>query len=353
MSESPMWPAESGPITQDQSVEFSDAADAAASTRRPDARGRIGDAGQRFALVVVWGVMILGFGLGLGSTFLSWSNFGIMFSSETVLLVLALGVVIPLTSGDFDLSVAAVLTFSAMVIAVLNVNHGWSIWVAIAVAIVVALAVGLINGLLIVLLGIESLIVTLATATILSGLSLWISNTSTITGTAPVLSNIVITDKFLGVSLQLYYGLVITAILWFFFEMTPSGRRLLFVGRGRSVARLSGVKVGRVRIYALMASAGLAGLAGVIFTGTTGGADPTSGDSFLLPAFAAAFLGSTTIRPGRFNPIGTLIAVYFLVTGITGLEQWGAQAYVQQLFYGGALLVAVAASRLVRKRSAA
>lgn len=311
------------------------------------------DAAQSLALVVCWGLMILGFGLGLGNMFLSWSNFGNMFSSETVLLVLALGLLIPLTSGDFDLSVASVLTFTAMTIAVLNVNHHWSIWAAIGVAVGIALVIGLINGLLIVLLEIESLIVTLASATVVAGLSLWISNTSTITGTDPVLSNLVITDRFLGISLQLYYGLAIALVLWLIFDFTPAGRRLLFVGRGRNVARLSGIKVGRVRIYALMASAGLAGVAGVIFTGTTGGADPTSGSSFLLPAFAAAFLGSTTIRPGRFNPLGTLIAVYFLVTGITGLELWGAQAYVQQLFYGGALLVAVAASRLVRRRSVA
>ena len=87
-----------------------------------------------------------------------------------------------------------------------------------------------------------------------------------------------------------------------------------------------------------------------MYAGTSGGAGPSSGASLLLPAFAAAFLGATSIMPGRFNPWGTLIAVYFLVTGITGLQLMGVQSYVQQLFYGGALLVAVALSQLARGR---
>jgi ribose transport system permease protein len=327
------------------------ATDDAPPSRRPR-RSLTGDVAQRFALVGCWIVMIAVFGLVLGDTFLSWSNFGNMFSAQTVLLVLALGLIVPLTSGDFDLSIASVLTVTGILIAVLNVNHGWSIWAAIAVALVAALVIGLINGLLIVLFDIDSFIVTLGSSTVLAGIALWLSGSATITGTSEVLSDLVIVDRFLGVSLQFYYGLVLVGILWFVFELTPAGRRMLFVGRGRSVARLSGVKVNRVRVYSLVVSAGMAGLAGVIFTGTTGGADPTSGATFLLPAFAAAFLGSTTIKPGRFNPLGTLVAVYFLVTGITGLQQLGADTYVQQLFYGGALLVAVVVSSVVRRRKA-
>jgi ribose transport system permease protein len=130
-------------------------------------------------------------------------------------------------------------------------------------------------------------------------------------------------------------------------EYRPIGRRLLFVGRGRNVARLSGVRVERVRFGALVASAAVGGLAGVLYAGTIGGADPSSGASFLLPAYAATFLGATSIVPGRFNPWGSIVAVYFLVTGVTGLQLLGADSYVQQLFYGGALILAVALSQAV------
>ncbi len=118
------------------------------------------------------------------------------------------------------------------------------------------------------------------------------------------------------------------------------------------MARLSGVAVERMRLGAFVASAALAAGAGVLYAGTTGGADPSSGASYLLPAFAAAFLGATAIVPGRFNPWGSFVAVYFLVTGITGLQLRGAGSFVQQLFYGGALVLALALARLFGERRA-
>lgn len=324
------------------------------ATRTTSRAGRgVGDALQRNALVLVWIVMIIGFTIPLGSQFLSGENFGNMFSSQTVLLILAIAVLLPLTAGDFDLSVASVLTLSALITATLNVNHGWSIWTACLVALAACLAVGVVNGMFIAFLGLDSFIVTLGTSTVLAGLTLRISDSMSITGVSQTLSDLVVGERFLGISLEFYYGLILVAIVWYVFECTPAGRRLLFVGRGRSVARLSGIKVRRARILALMGCSVIAGLAGIVFVGTTGGADPTSGATFLLPAFAAAFLGSTAIKPGRFNAVGTLIAVYFLVTGITGLGQLGVDAYVQQLFYGGALLIAITVSHFVRGSRAA
>ena len=116
------------------------------------------------------------------------------------------------------------------------------------------------------------------------------------------------------------------------------------------MARLSGIRVNRVRITSLVALAFLASFAGIVNVGTTGGADPLSGLTFLLPAFAAAFLGATAIVLGRFNPLGPIIAVFFLVTGITGLSFLGVDTFVQNTFNGGALILAVAASQLVRGR---
>jgi ribose transport system permease protein len=124
------------------------------------------------------------------------------------------------------------------------------------------------------------------------------------------------------------------------------------VGRGRNVARLSGMNVSRIRWGALIASGFISALAGVVYAGTNGSADPSSGQAFLLPAFAAAFLGATAIMPGRFNPWGAVIATYFLVTGITGLQLLGVASFVQQLFYGGALVMAVALSQIARRRVA-
>jgi ribose transport system permease protein len=305
---------------------------------------------HRLGLPVAWGLIVALFGALEPSTFLTTANFQTIFGSQAVLVVVTLGLLIPLTAGDYDLSVASVLTLAAMVVALLNVDHGWSVGWAIAVAVLAGALVGLVNGAVVVLLRADSLIITLASGSVVSGVVLWISASRTIGGVSSDLVDAVIVHRFLGIPLGFYYGLALCVLLWYVFELTALGRRLVFVGKGRRVARLTGVRVDRLRCGAFVASATIAAAAGVLYAGTTGGADPSSGATFLLPAFAAAFLGATTIVPGRFNPWGSLIAVYFLVTGITGLQLLGAESFVQQLFYGGALVVAVALSELTRGR---
>ena len=303
---------------------------------------------QRLALPAVWLLVIALFGALEADTFLTSANFQTIFGSQAVLAVLTLGLLLPLTAGDYDLSVASVLSLSTMVTALLNVNQGWPVGLAVLTALGCAALVGVVNGLLVVLVDLDSFITTLGTGAFVAGVVLWISGSETVGGISDSLVDPVITWDLLGIPLAFWYGLVLCAGLWYVLEFTPLGRRLLFTGRGRSVARLSGVRVGRARFGALVVAASIAGLAGVLYAGTNGGADPSSGGNFLLPAYAGAFLGATSIAPGRFNAWGALIAVYFLVTGVTGLQLLGVESFVQQLFYGGALVVAVVASRLVR-----
>lgn len=128
--------------------------------------------------------------------------------------------------------------------------------------------------------------------------------------------------RFLGVPLGFYYALAAAVAMWYVFDYTPYGRRLLFVGRGREVARLNGIAVERVRVGALVTSGVLASAAGILYAGVIGSADPFSGLSYLLPAFAAAFLGATTIQPGRFNPWGTIVAVFFWPPALPDCPCW-------------------------------
>jgi ribose transport system permease protein len=311
------------------------------------------DAAERFALPVVWLAVIAVFGALRPNEFLTIANFATIFGSQTPIALLALALVVAATVGEYDLSCASVLTLSAMVLTILNVQHEWAIGLAIAVALAAGLLVGLINGIIVTYFEIESLIVTLGTGTMLQGIVLWISDSATISGVSPTLVDAVIGSTLFGIPLEFYYALALCVVLWYVFEFTPLGRRLLFVGRGRDVARLSGVRVQRVRTGALATSGIISAFAGVIYAGTTGSADPSSGLQFLLPAFAAAFLGATTITPGRFNPWGALIATYFLVTGITGFQLLGIDPFVQDLFYGGALVFAVVLSKVVRRRRTA
>ncbi len=305
---------------------------------------------ERLALLIAWLLIIGIFGAITPDAFLTWPNFSTIFGSQAVLVILTLGLIIPLTAGDIDLSIAQVLTLSSMAIAVLNVDLGWPIGAAIVAALFVGLLTGLLNAFFTLYFRIHSLIVTLGTGTFLHGVTLWISDSRTIGGIDWGLVNAVILVRFLGIPLAFYYALALALILVYVFEFTSLGRKALFVGRGREVARLSGIPVTRMRLICFLASGVVAAMAGVIYAGTSGSADPNSGTQLMLPAFAAAYLGATAISPGRFNPLGSMIAVYLLVTGITGLSILGIDTFVQDLFYGGALVVAVALSQLVRGR---
>jgi ribose transport system permease protein len=316
---------------------------------RSSRRG-IGAYFERYALIIIFALMLGVFALAAPGRFLTWSNVSTVLASQAVLVVITLSLVITLTTDLYDLSAASVLVFSSMVIAVLNVNLGLPVGVAVLIALGMGLVVGLINSYFVVKIGINSLIVTLGVGTVLNGLTLWISNSQTISGISDQLVNCVVVYRLFGIPLEFYYGLLACVLLWYVFDYTAIGRQILFVGRSPQVARLNGIKVERVQLGALMSAGLINAFAGVLYTGTTGAADPGSGLSYLLPGFAAAFFGSTTIVPGRFNPGGSFIAVYFLAFGISGVTIQGIETYVQNLFYGGALVVAVTLSQLVRRR---
>ena len=307
---------------------------------------------EKYGLLVAWAILIIGFGL-LTPTMLTWPPYSTMLSSNAIIVILTLSLIIPLTAGDFDLSVASTLTLTAMLVAILNVKGNVPIPIAVIIALSAGALIGAVNAFFILYFRIHSLIVTLGVGYFVNGVVLWVSGSAIVWGQSlTALVNVVFSGKFLGVALLFWYALILTILLWYVFEFTAAGRRLLFVGRGREVARLSGVKVDRVRAMSLIASSVIAAIGGVLYVGMRGSADSTSGLAFLLPAFAAAFLGSTAIYPGRFNAWGAFVAVYFLSTGILGLNFLGADSFVQNLFYGGGLVIAVSISQLVRKRQA-
>jgi len=314
--------------------------------------GGVGSFLIRFGLVVAWAVVVLGFALQ-SDVFMTSGNWASILRSQAVLVVLAFSLIPTLTAGDYDLSVAGSLALSAMLVAILTVQHGWSAPAAVVAAILAGAVVGAVNAALVVGVGIDSLIATLGTQTFLAGVILRISNGETISGVSPGLVELVNTPKIGQLPLGFFYALGLCVLLWYFAQYTPAGRRLLFVGRNRNVSKLSGLHVARLRAGAFIAAGVLAGIAGVIYVGTSGSADPTSGLTLLLPAFAAVFLGSTAIFPGTFNSWGALIGAYFLATGINGLALLGIGVYVQNLFYGAALIVAVAIAVIAGRRRAA
>lgn len=303
-----------------------------------------------YGVFLVFVLIIVTFSVLLPNTFFSVGNFRTIISSQAVLLILALGLIVPLSVGEFDLSVGALLGLASMLLTWLTVNAHWNAGLAVIVTLGAGAAVGAINGFLVVKVGLNAFIATLGTMTALDGITLGISNGQIITGVPASITN-PIAASWYGFSTPVFIALGMALVLWYVFDFTPLGKYLYFVGTGPETARLVGLRVDRMRWGAFLTSGIVSSLAGIGAAGQLGGAVTGVGDTYLLPAFAAAFLGATTIRPGRFNPWGTVVALYLLVTGVTGLELLGFQDWIGQVFDGVALIAAVAFSRLTAKQS--
>jgi len=301
---------------------------------------------ERYGVLFVWLAVALLFSILLPETFPTWPTVRLIFGTQTVILFATIGLMFSLVVGEFDLSMGSMVGFGGSMLVVLNGTNGWPIWAAVLATLAVSFLFGCINAFLVVYIGVQSIIITLGTGTLLAGLSLAISGGQVVTGLSMTFVNFIST-QFLGISLPFYLALLLVLVAWFILEQTPLGRQMIFVKENREVARLAGLKVKRIRAGGLIATATIAGFAGMVLAGTNGAANPQSGSSYLLPAFAAAFLGSTAIIPGRFNAIGTFVAVYFLVTGITGLQYLGYAGWPEQVFYGGSLVLAVTISHLI------
>lgn len=305
----------------------------------------------RYMVVLVLVVLVVTFSVLLPETFATFANLRTITATQAVLIILALGLTFPLATGEFDLSFGAVLGFSSSFLAVLTINQGWALAPAVGVVLLVCVFVGAVNGFFVVRLGVSSFITTLGTGTILTGLTLAVSDQQVISGAPDFLVSLT-TDKLLGLPYPVFYGFGLAFIVWYVYEHTPIGRYVHFTGEGREVARLSGLRVDAIRFGAFLIVALLSAVAGIVQLGILGSADPNIGATFLLPAFAAAFLGATTIKPGRFNAWGTVVAVYVLVVGVTGLQLLGGAGWLEQVFNGTALVLAVIFAQLVQRRRA-
>jgi ribose transport system permease protein len=302
---------------------------------------------ERYGLVVAW-VVLIGIFSGLAPrTFPTALNFQTMFSTGSVLLLLCFALVPSLTAGEIDLSIAGIFGLAAVLVAYTNVDLHLAIGLSVAIAVVVGLLAGLLNAVLTLGLGIPSIIVTLGMGSLLAGIALGVTSLP-ISGVSNQLVSMA-TGMLGGLEYVFFFAVLATAVVWYAYRYTPLGKYLMFVGAGREVARLSGLSVRRLAGGSLVFGGIMAALAGVLLVGTQGSADPTAGPTYLLPVFAGAFLGSTAITPGRFNPIGTFVAVFFLQTGTQGLGILGLSGWVDQTFYGASLIAAVVISRIGRR----
>lgn len=327
---------------------------AQAAPRSPGMRiGRVAvTLSERYAIVALWGVMIGVYSLLESSTFDTSGTFQTIFGSQAALVFLSMAFLCTVIVGDFvDLSVASILGLCATVVPVLSVFHHWNVALASVFAVLIGVCAGTVNGLLVVYAGVNTIVVTLGMSTLLTGIALAIAHLSAVSGLSNSFGNLALANVG-GLPISFFYGIALVLLFAYVLGFTPLGRHMQFVGANREVSRLAGIRVNRIRFGAFVASGALCGIGGVVITAGLGGFDPSSSVTYLLPTVSAVFLGTAAVRPGRFNPVGTLIGVYFLATGILGLEELGLASWISDVFYGAALIVAVLLTTLLRKRLA-
>jgi ribose transport system permease protein len=304
---------------------------------------------QKASALYLLGFILILFGLWIPETFLTQTTFKLVLADQVVIAILGLALLIPLTAGAFDLSVGTMLAFSLVIVSWFEANSGLNAVLSCLIALLACAAVGFLSGLIIVRFHVNSFIATLGMSQVLAAATLYISENKQIVG--------VFSDTFLdfgrrevlGIPIVVYYLVVIALLLWYVLECTPLGRHLFATGANPEAARLSGVRTGRLVWGSLVASAVVAGVAGIVYGAKIGSFSNTFGPPLLFPAFAAVFLGSTQFKT-RPNVWGTILAVYTLAFGVKGLQLAfaGGVYWITPLFNGLALILAVAlASRRV------
>ena len=302
---------------------------------------------ERYGGLLVLVVLFVIFSFTLSSTFPTYSNLIGVVSDQTIGGIMALSLLLPLASGVFDISIGGSMTLAVILVTWLfqKTNGSIPIPVAILITLLAGVVVGCANGLLVVRAKVDPFIATIATSSVLLGISEAIANGTTISFNIPNSFTEIGRNYVWKLPITLIYMLVVAGFLWYILEHTPFGRRVYATGAGREAARLAGVRTNRVIFLSFVASATLASLAGVIYGAQLGAGPPDIGSNFLLPAYSAAFLGSTMIKPGRFNVTGLILALFVVAIGINGLQLYGIAFWIVDLYQGLILIIAVVIAR--------
>ncbi len=303
---------------------------------------------SRISIVYLYAAGFILFSVWIPNTWLSSvTHQSVLNISFAVPGMAAMAVLVPLVAGAFDLSISGTMSASAVTTSWLLVNHHWSMWPAIGIGMLGALVAGIINGILVVVVRINSFIATLATSAVFSAYAEWRSGGVQITGFPGDFTRLSAREVGAGIQIKVVYLAVIAVAIWYVLEHTPSGRYLQATGDNPTASRLAGVRTNRYVFTSLIVSALIAGAAGIIDASTIGAGSSTLGAPFLLPAFAAAFLGSTQFKM-RFNVWGTLVAIWVLASGVQGVTlAVGSFTWLNNFFFGVALIVAVGSSSLL------
>jgi ribose transport system permease protein len=303
----------------------------------------------KYGTIVGLVIMIGVFSAMAPAAFPTLSNGINVLNQAALALIIAGGLTVAVIVGELDLSIGFAASFEGVLVTGLMVNDGLPPAVAIPIVLLVGALIGLINGLIVTKVGVNSVIATLGTGTIVVGLNFAYSSGAPIAAGVP--------DSFLDIALGRLWGIphnvlimiVVTALLWVLVERTSIGQSIQAVGGNPLAARFSGIRVDRIKIMGFMVAGVCAAITGILLASALGSGTTSAADSYLLTAFAAVFLGSATLRDGEFHIIGTLFGGLIIAIGFNGLAIFGAPTFYQYVFQGAILILAVGLSSLGRR----
>jgi ribose transport system permease protein len=306
---------------------------------------------ERYALIVLLAALIVFFSVlpSTGSSFLTLANIRNVAANEAVIAIAALAALVPLVAGQFDVSVGAVLGMVSIAVAALTVRAGLPVLAALPLGVALGALTGALSGFVVAYLRANSFIITLGMATLIAGLVSLYTKDQVILGIPQSMVDFG-TLNWLGVPRPVWLLIAVALLVAYLLRYTVYGRHLLSIGSNPRAAVLVGIRVQLVVLLSFVVAGALAAVAGELELARTGSGDPQIGPGFTLSALAAAFLGSTTIRPGQFNVPGTIVGVFFVAVSVNGLTLAGAADWVDPLFNGTAVVVAVAISTVLAHR---
>ncbi|KND16869.1 ABC transporter permease [Pannonibacter phragmitetus] len=315
--------------------------------------------GRALRLAPTYGLVILMFGLIilfsilLPNTFPTMLNLRSILSDKAIIALLSLAAMIPMVAGRIDLTVGYGIVLWHILAISLQTVYGLPWPVAIGIVLVLGIATGILNGILVEVARIDSFIATLGTGTILYALALWHTGGRQMVGQLPDAFYAINGTFIFGLPITAFYVLAITLVMWVVLEYTPVGRYLYAIGANQRSAELNGIPTRKFVIGAFLTSGLMTALAGVLLASKLRIGQASVGLEFLLPALVGAFLGSTTIKPGRVNVWGTIVGVMILAAGISGIQQFGGSFWVEPLFNGTTLLIAIGIAGYAQRKKGA
>lgn len=315
-----------------------------AGTARPfDVMGFL----ARYGTILSLALLVIIFSIGRPEVFPSLRNMFNILNQVSILGIIALGLTICLVVGLFDLSIGAMATFGgyfvARILAELGMQSAWAVILVIAIVMIMAMLIGMLNGALIARLGISPIVETLAMSFVVTGVILGISGSRTVNPSEiPMAFQIIGQGKIFGVPNPVLIFAGTAFVLWLFLDHTRSGRNMYALGGNREAARLSGISFTKYALMAMAIAAACAALGGLVAGAILGSGRPQGvGETYLLNAFVAVFIGASTLKPGKFHVVGTVVGVLLIGVINNGLSTLGVPTFWQYIVQGTILILAL------------